>query len=331
MQSHTYRFTTGQLLRAVGVPLTGLLVIAVVLHAAEWLGVFVTNRPADDPDQTLLVTKIELSSSHTPAAIVFVGDSSCATGVEAPELGRLLPRQPRVLNLALIIGMGLPIYGEILSDFLTNNPSQVRLVVLLVTPQLLSNESLSEPLQTLWRQIRSGASSSNSTLPGWRKALALPIVKEGLLRRISRYPFRGKGAEFYGFSTDLRRYLLQHQGTMVDPGIFTPPRHPTRTLPVLAPALEAQSREFRNRVPADVKLAIGLTPIPESYATPDYQRTRNDLLEQWNAWIKADYVMTNLPAALPDGLFATMTHLSAKGQDRFTKQLARALVEAGAE
>jgi hypothetical protein len=49
----------------------------------------------------------------------------------------------------------------------------------------------------------------------------------------------------------------------------------------------------------------------------------------WAQWLKAEVVLTNLPAVLPDVLFASTTHMNAAGRDAFTRQLRRELASNG--
>jgi hypothetical protein len=313
-------------LRSTSPPLLGLAVLATLLHIASWWRILPPLRLSANPDQTLLSTKAELSRSPFPADIVLIGDSSCAADVDAPQLGKLLPGEPKVLNLGLIIGLGLDIYGEALSDFLTRspNPNQARLIVLLVTPQLLSNEDLNQPYREWWHRLRRRDWQTLSDPPHSLidAAAGVPLVRTHILPWLLHVPLTGKGAGFYGFSTDFESYLRAHQGSMVDPGLYLPPRQPAAREYFLAPALEAPSRRLHQVIPRNSKLAVALTPLPRSLVQPGYSTRRDALLNEWNAWLGADYVLTNLPAQLPDHLFATGGHLNQLGQRQFTTLLA---------
>ena len=46
-------------------------------------------------------------------------------------------------------------------------------------------------------------------------------------------------------------------------------------------------------------------------------------LRQWNEWIEADALLTNLPPTLPGVFFSPGAHLNQAGQRVFTQALAR--------
>ena len=89
--------------------------------------------------------------------------------------------------------------------------------------------------------------------------------------------------------------------------------------------MQARSREFRSKIPPGVKLIIGLTPGPASTVSADAAELRTGLLREWNRWINADVLLTNLPAALPDGFFSRTSHLNQQGQRVFTSLLEKEL------
>ncbi len=324
MRSHFYKLSVGQWLKVVSGPALGAATLALVLHAAHGMGLLPKPKRIDNPDETLLSFKAQLSSSRHPADIVLLGDSSCATGVEAPQLGALLPGHPRVLNLGLMIGLGLDVYGEVLSSFLENNPGCTKWVVLLVTPQLLSNESLDPGAQAAWRQAQRPVSEVEPSNAGIVSRLfAVHLLKNGLYRQLLHTPARI--GSLYAFSSDFADYLARHEGSMIDPSTFHPPPHPMPAHYSLAPSLKAISERFRNRLPSGTKLAVGLAPIPESLSSPTYLNQRDQLLRGWNDWLHADYLLTNAPAQMGDVFFATGNHLNRVGQNRFTHKVASIL------
>ncbi len=67
-------------------------------------------------------------------------------------------------------------------------------------------------------------------------------------------------------------------------------------------------------LPPGAKLAVGITPVPEGHADSSYISKHRELLVEWNTWLQADVMLTDLPARLPDGLFASRTHLNGAGQ-----------------
>jgi hypothetical protein len=320
MRSHRYFFSTRDCIRAMSAPVVGLAVLAVALHAAHWLKLLPAAKPIDNPDETLLTFKTQLSRSRHPARVILLGDSSCAIGIDAPGLRALLPQQPVVLNLGLFIGFGLDVYGEALSDYVEHNPDQVQWVVLLVTPQFLTDESRVPSAYPSWRRLHQPEQESGTWEGhGWANLLGSSLLKDHLLRRVLHTPL--KGSALYGFSSGFAEYMAGHEGSMVEPAVFHPPAHPVHHRYYLAPALEQASRQFRRRLPPGVKLAIGITPLPDSLCDVEFMRQRNDLLARWNSWIDADYCLINGPIKLPDALFASGAHLNPAGQQRYTHQV----------
>jgi hypothetical protein len=325
MRSHSYVFSARECIKAVGPLLLGVATLAGGLHGAHWLGILPPARLSDSPDETLLAFKVQLSESRHPAEVILLGDSSCATGIDAPKLRTLLPGNPDVLNLGLFIGFGLDIYGEILSDYLKRNSDEIRLVVLLVTPQFLTDENVLPSAYPFWRRMHLRGEDPEATgRSGLSAVLGVGFVKDRLFRQILHTPIRG----FYGFSSNFAEYLARHEGSMVEPGTFHPPQHPVPNRYYLAPTMEKASRDFRQRLPPGVKLAIGITPLPESLCSSDYLRRRTELLGAWNRWIGAEYVLTNAPAKMADTFFATGAHLNPAGQERYTRQLGAVLARA---
>jgi hypothetical protein len=328
VRSHSYTFSAREWTSTVAAPLVGLAILSGSLHGAHWLGLLPPARPIDNPDETLLVFKSQLSCSRHPAQVILLGDSSCATGIEAPRLSALLSDHPGVLNLGLFIGFGLDIYGQVLTDYVHHNPDTVRLVVLLVTPQFLTDENVHPGANESWDRahLRDG-SEADSERQGVSHLAGVGLFKDRLVRQVLHTPIRG--GSFYGFSSDFANYLARHDGSMVDPGVFRPGTHPVLTRYYLSSSLEKASHDFRRRLPPGVKLAIGITPLPESLCGSDYLKQRNELLLAWNRWMEADYVLTNSPARLGDTFFASGAHLNRLGQKLFTQKLAVILDRAG--
>jgi hypothetical protein len=232
-----------------------------------------------------------------------LGDSTCLLGVDAASLSRELPGRPPVLNLSLLIWFDLKDYGEALADFASANPGQVRAVVLLVTPEKLGKEFMPAE-EELWHNVRQEAQGLSAPIvqsPILSDPLGFGALRENLLSHVLATPLRGKGpgVAFYGFCTGVDAYMTAHNGSYLEFGSFTRPRKiPQRNWEFTAD-LEAESRAFRSRVPSSAKFFAGLTPIAESYCSPDERERRLDMLGRWNRWIQADALLTNLPPSLP--------------------------------
>jgi hypothetical protein len=323
-KSHIYELDARQVARAVGAPCGVAALLYLLLQAACLLNALPPTRAREHPDQTILAYKQQVCHSRHPARILLTGDSACMTGVDPVLLSADLPGREPALNLGLIIGLEFSTYGEAVAEFLRANPSQVRCVVVLVTPQKLRNEENSAEFLDLWRQL--GSEFRRGTDPGRRApGLGRGELRERLLGRVLAQPLRGSGAEAYGFSSGLWDYLEAHAGAVLDFGSY----HPTlRSHPpdyTVAPSLEADSRRFRSLIPRDVRLVAGIMPVPEHLVASDYRSRRDALLDDWNRWLQADRLLKRLPAVLPDGFFASGAHLNPPGQRYFTARLAAEL------
>ena len=70
---------------------------------------------------------------------------------------------------------------------------------------------------------------------------------------------------------------------------------------------------------------MGLTPGMAGTSGPNEHSRREALLRQWNTWLDADVILTNLPATLPDVFFSPGAHLNQAGQMVYTRLLAKEL------
>jgi hypothetical protein len=328
MKSHEYNFSLRQLARAILPTLVVLAGLAGVLRAARSLGLMPTRPVTSDPHYAVLAHQSRAARSHHPAQIVLVGDSTCMADVDARALSQRLPGQPRVLNLGLLIWFDLNTYAEVLSDFASANPGQVRVVLLLVTPEKLALPRATA--QGLWGEIRLNEHEPDSpaALAGApRDWLGLKCLRENLLPRLLATPMRGNGeaAARFAFSSEIDAYQTAHDGSTLDLARFIRPQQPPKPGYTLAEDLEAESRAFRAKVPSGARLFVGLTPRALSYSPPGDRAQRLEMLTHWNRWVQADTLLTNLPAAWPDPFFASKEHLNELGQKRFTALLAREL------
>ena len=93
----------------------------------------------------------------------------------------------------------------------------------------------------------------------------------------------------------------------------------------LSPSLEKAAREFKAAVPPDIKLLVGLTPVPANFAGADFPGQQRELLKQWGDWLSADGLLDDLPASLPDEQFARTTHLKPWVVTAYTEALAQSI------
>jgi hypothetical protein len=322
MRSHNYDFQTRDLLLIIGPILVPVALFALVMHLGAALHLLPRPRPTLDVDRTILVHKIETAQSGSDAEVVLIGDSSCLIDVDARQLTQELGRP--VLNLGTLSYLGLESQAALLSELLKGNSDRVKTVVLLMHPEALRLVSTT-PYHTefLEHQIRGKDFVALSSPRDYvSHVLGFEIFRGRILPRVLPTPLGGAYRQRYGFSSDLERYLTGHRGSAVDP---EKPKLEGRAEYRLAPRFEAASRSFRSTVPASIKLFVGITPVPANFAGRNYSATREAILMQWQTWLKADAVLTDLPATLPDHLFVKTTHLSEEGARLYTGEFAQGL------
>lgn len=318
MKSHVCEFSAVQLLRLIALPLVPVAIFAAFLHAGARLKALPPPRPTLDAERTILVHQAEAARSRNSAEILLLGDSSCLMDVSARQLGEILGRP--VLSLATFSFLDLNSHGAMLREFNGVNPNQVRAVVLLMHPESLrrvtADERYAGMLAAFWEQRDH---YDPSTLTGRAQgALGVDIFKGRILSRTVPSPLNGAYGRYYGFTSDLERFLNARNGSAIDPD----PRPFSGSAEYrLAPALEKASRAFRTAVPPGVKFFAGITPVPERFAGADYPTKRNELLTRWGGWLQTDGLLTNLPPALPDESFVRSTHLKESAVSSYTERL----------
>jgi len=323
MLSHRYEFTVPDAARAVALPLIPVAVFALAMHLGAALRLLPAPRPAYDVDRTVLLHQTCASRAKHQADLLLLGDSACLMDVNAARLGELLGR--RALNLSTLSYLSLPGHGRLLREYVAANPGQLRTVVLLLHPGTLRLQAQPADYDELLANYIAGRDSFQTAtgqgqLNRW---LGLEVFRGRLLSRFLPFPLPGQYGLAYGFTTDLWHRLDERQGGVTDPHHLDLSSARGSAEFRLARQFERQSRQFHNGVPHGVKLVVGLTPVPESFAQQNHAQTCQQMLEQLAGWLGADAMLTNLPATLPDELFASVTHLNARGADRFTDLLAK--------
>ncbi len=318
MRSHSYDFLPGDLARLLAPTLVFVALAAGVLHAATRLGWLPRPRPTLDVDRTIVIHKIEASGSRQDAEVLLMGDSSCLMDLSAVKLTGEIGKP--ALNLGMLSYLDLNAHATLLRRFVAANPDQLKAVVLLLHPEALRRPAPEEYHTAVFEHFVAGKDhATKRNLAHW---LGLEPFRTRVLSRALPTPLGGAFGLRYGFSSDLQSYLTRHRGSAIDPDPKTFEGNPEYRL---APQLERQSRAFKAAVPAGLKLFVAITPVPAGFAPPNYARQHRQMLEQWGQWLGADGVLVDLPATLPDELFAKTTHLNEAGTAEFTAALARSL------
>ncbi len=282
--------------------------------------------PELDPDRTVLGVQSGACRRPSGANIVLTGDSSCLTSVDARELGRLLPGNPKVINLSLFSGIALRVYGEIALEYVRANPDRVSAVLLLVTPGKLQDTTDTSHLDGIWSDLHARRILAPTDPPPnlARRSLALPEFEQTILPHLLVPPLRGEMGGLFGFTAGLRDAMHARHGSGLHPGRFRPPPHRVNFDLPLAPGIIRESRALRARWPAAVRLIAAIMPLPESLPEPGYSGIHQRLAEEWREHLQPD-VFLRLPATLPDSLYANDSHMNEIGQPCFTRIVARAM------
>jgi len=314
MKSHTCEFSVMDLVWLLGLPVVPVLIFTASMRLSLACHLLPAPRPAFDVDRTILVHQAEASRSKQASDLLLIGDSSCLMDVSARQLAERLGRG--ALNL------DLNAYRSMLQQYTNANPGRLRAVVLLMHPEALRRISPESYQVEFLKSFFEGVDYSPATGIWERLAalLGLEAFRGRLLVRVVPRPLHGAYGRFYGFTDGLERYMTEHDGSALDPEAHAFKGNAEYRL---ARQLEPASRAFKSAVPADAKLFVGITPVPEQFAGPDYIHLREQMLREWSQWLQAEAL--DLPATLPDDLFNKTTHLNEAGSKRYTEILGRAL------
>lgn len=323
--SHSYDFDARTLLRVLGLPLLWLGLFALLMQSGAAARIWPKPRPALDTDRTILFHQAEAARQPHSTEVLLIGDSSCLMDVSAPQLTALSGGAYSALNLGTLSYLDLRAFATMLAAFSSSNQGQPKLVVLLMNPEALRRPSPYEYTVDALRHFYGGTDYCSPETPPVLCLLGVEIFRGRFWSRAAPVPLAGRFGRSYGFTHDLWEYLSRHRGSAVDPGRFDAATAQGNAEYRLAGSLEAASASFRAAVPAGARLAVGITPLPRSFAGLTHPQVYQRLLSGWNQWIQADQVLSNLPSVLPDHLFASATHLNPEGIRIYTRQLSQEL------
>ncbi len=320
MESHVYEFNGIDLLKRFGPALGVVALLAIALRVGP--RAISAPRPALDVDRTILVHQADASRHSQDAALILVGDSSCMMDVDTVRLTGLL--HVPSLNLGTLSYLDFKAHGQLIANYAAANPGKLKTVVLLLNPEALRRSGADEAYQQWLDDYLAGHDSGppadwNGRL---QRTLGLNVFQGRILTKLLPNPLGEPFGAAYGFTWDLERYLTQHRGSALDPSRKRATGTPEYSLH--RNALTA-SRHVREKLPAGARLLAGITPLPEEFTYPDYAARYEKMLREWNEALRADQMLSGLPATLPERFFATKTHLTAEGVAEFTRRLASAL------
>ncbi|MCX7825846.1 MAG: hypothetical protein N2689_09845 [Verrucomicrobiae bacterium] len=258
--------------------------------------------------------------------LLLIGDSSALMGVDTPLLGKLI--SSRVESLATI-GMFSPVgYARMLGLYLDRG-RKPRTLLFLLHPGVLN-------YQLEWAEVESyGIDDQRAKQPEqplW-KAARDKLLHE-IAYRVIAYPLRGAYGRFYGSASRFQAWLLDHQGSAVDPALPTDLEARPLTdeaeklrLVKFSPLMKeklASLADIVDRV-SPSNTFVGLTPIANRLRDPLVERAVTENLRTLAncLHLPADHALP-LPMSVPDGMCVGW-HLTEQGRDFYTRKLAEIL------
>lgn len=322
-ESHRYEFARKDALTLTLIPFVLPVLFALAMHFGARFALLPPPFPALDADRVILLHQATPNATSRTADLVLIGDSSCMMNVSAVQLDTATARSS--VNLGTLSYLDLRASASILARHNAARPAPFRTVVLLMHPDALRIGGSSDYHAAVLRSYYAG---TDYCQPLGARTLCLSgveIFRGRILSRAIPRPLPGALGTTYGFTHDLRAFLAAHRGSAYDPGAFDPQTATGSTEYRLARSLESASRAFRASLPPGTKLLVGITPAPQSFVEEGFNQVQSQMIQTWGSWLNADGLLTNLPAALPDDLFASKTHLNKRGVELFTEQLGREL------
>jgi hypothetical protein len=324
MTSHEYQFSWRDLAKPCLAPLLPVALFPLLMQALLGWHALPEPKQSFDLDRTIIAHQAEASRKEQTAEAVLMGDSSCLMGIDPLLVGDRLGVE--VLNLGMLSYLSLNEHAQLLERYLMTNRGRLKTVMVFLHPVAL-RRSAPERYQVSILQRALEGGEYRYRMPSFdpfADPFSLDLFRSCVWIRLLPSPLPGSFGAQYGFTRDLDRYLSLHRGGLIDP--TSSPFQGDREY-VLAPSLEKASLRFRKAVPAGVTLVIGVTPVPEGFASGGYSKVYQDLVEGWAHWINADVALRTLPPTLPNRQFASVTHLNAAGRAQFSELVAGELAK----
>lgn len=326
--NHGANFQFADAARTWGGPLAVALLIGLGFRLGAWWGLLPSPRPMLDADRTVIIHQADASRKPSQAKVLLIGDSSCMMNVDAARLSELLGVD--VLNLGSVRVLGLEAYSTLLTNHLElNKPEKI---VLLVNPNFVRKNSPSKIHVDAFEHYLAGRDydyGGADNLWDLRRIFGLHIVEGRLIGRLP-LPLPKQFGDFYGFTSELYRYMDEHRGSAVDPRILNEGDLRGSGDYWVDKSYLKEAAMFAAAIPSETRLFVGLTPLPQSFPGEGYASRYETLLSEWAAAFRKAIPLGGLPPTFSDERFATKTHLRPQAVGRFTERLHRELLSASA-
>ena len=326
MKSHEYHIRRTELVGLVLSLLIPMVACAVILRLGALSGVLPAPWPALDVDRTILTHQAQATRTRTSVDVVLIGDSSCLMDASAKRVQEVFGGRHSFMNLGTSMHVGLSGYAAMLSHFADVNPDHLRLVVVLLHPEMLRGiEPVPQDLAFISDYYSGSDYRDMASVQGQICGMfGLDIVRDRIWSRFP-LPLPKEYGRFYGFNLDLDDFMQQQRGSAVDPHQFVARPGQGNAEYRFSPALANGCLALRLAAPPKATVLIGITPIPESFAPVGYGGLWQGIYGQWAKCMEPVNLLTNLPPTMSDLDFASTTHLNQQGSLKFSVILAKSL------
>ena len=328
MKSHQYDYRPEDLLKTLGLPAMACLLFAVMARLFTLLPFAPAPRPALDVDRAVMIQQIDSSAQSPPADWVLIGDSSCLMNLDAAQFTKLSGQQ--VINLGTLSFLNLETFSQLLAHYLSSHEQTPSKIVLLTHPDFVRKSSTSTAHTGAFEHYLQQTDHAYVANAGWspRSWLGLPIVEGRLLGRLP-IPLTGSFRDYYGFTTDLMRFMQAHQGSAVDPRTLQEDDLQGSSDYRVAKIHSRTAASLKAVIPGQTRFYVGLTPLPQDFVDRDFTEEYQALLADWVALFPGSIPLTELPPTLDKQHFATKTHLTEQAAKNYTQLLHEHLTSIG--
>ncbi len=245
-------------------PFVVIVVFAFVVHLSGWLISAKHGQPSASVANVVLQHQWEASASISPVDVICLGDSSCLMDVNVRQMSRSLggTAEHLVLNLGTLSLVTMDSFAELIQRSAAMNPERLRDVVLLVHPEMLRNAGKKSTMLLNDSVIYDSLECHPETV---REHLicytGLDKLEKLLVRKMVPQPLPNNFGAYFGFASVLHGHMDLTGGTAIDPSVFKNDQKTGVSYSIDSDVLEA-SRRFRLKIPANIRLTIGLTTHP---------------------------------------------------------------------